>query len=414
MMELKEIGSMYNWIPDYVTKSKKKDRIIIDDMTLEGDCEEMAGITISEADKIEIATRLSDIGVDRLSVLGYSPMPPPEEIRIVEKIVDLGLPIKLGAFTKTQEEIELAANIGLSYVTILVNVNEDSAYYVGKTGADIIDRCRQLTSLSKDLGLYTVFMGMDSTRSKLNFLKNVVLSVQEYCDEICIGGSGVISPFGYRYLIEEVGKWTNLPLSVHIHNHSSMAVANALGVVLGGVSVLQTTVNGMGEKSGVLPLEEVAVALPMHLGVSTGIKLDKLKSLSDFVARVTGVPTSIHKPSVGEYTFAVPETEEIQQSNYERAKKGSIESYFVPPPRLVGNKMRFSIGRKCNKYTVLYNLGINGWTAEPSTIEEIIEAVRRKANAQKGYYLMEEEDFMKMVKEGGYELIPLKKKLGTK
>jgi isopropylmalate/homocitrate/citramalate synthase len=393
MIELKEIGSMYNWIPDYIAKSKKKDRIIIDDMTLEGDCEEMAGITI----------------------LGYSPMPPPEEIRTVEKILDLDLPVKIGSFTKTKEEIELAANIGLSYVTILVSVNVDSSYYLGKTGADIIDRCKQLTSLSKDLGLYTVFMGMDSTRTKLNFLKNVVLSVQDYCDEICIGDSrGVISPFGYRYLIEEVGKWTNLPLSVHIHSHSSMAVANALGVVLGGVSVLQTTVNGMGEYSGILPLEEVAVALPMHLGVSTGIKLDKLKSLSDFVARATGVPTSIHKPSVGEYAFAVPETEEIQQSNYERAKKGPIENYGTPPPKLVGNKLRFSIGRKCNKYTVLYNLGINGWTAKPSTIKEIVEAVRRKAYAQKGHYLMEEEDFMKMVKEGEYELIPIKKKLGTK
>ncbi|MFC1803729.1 hypothetical protein ACFL0D_07175 [Thermoproteota archaeon] len=414
MIELKEMGSMWNWVPDYVTKSKKKDRIIIDDMTLEGDCEEMAGITISEADKIEIATRLSDIGVDRLSVLGYSPMPPPEEIRTVEKIVDLGLPIKLGAFAKTQEEIELASRIGLWGVTILVNVN-DTNLPIGRTRAEIIEKIKHLTMYAKEEGLYTIFMGMSSTRASPEFLKNVILSVQEYCDEICIGDStGVISPFGYRYLIEEVGKWTNLPLSVHIHNHSSMAVANALGVVLGGVSVLQTTVNGMGEYSGILPLEEVAVALPMHLGVSTGIKLDKLKSLSDFVARATGVPTSIHKPSVGEYTYSVPETEEIQQSYYQSAKIGPIDESQTPPPKLVGNKMRFSIGRKCNKYTVLYNLGINGWTAEPSTINEIIEAVRRKAYAQKGYYLMEEGDFMKMVKEAEYELIPIKKKLGTK
>ncbi|MFC1803386.1 hypothetical protein ACFL0D_05405 [Thermoproteota archaeon] len=414
MMDIKEIGSLYNWVPDYIAKSKKKDRIIIDDMTLEGDCEEMAGITISEEDKIEIATRLSDIGVDRLSVLGYSPMPPPEEIRTVEKIVDLGLPIKLGAFAKTQEEIEIAARIGLWGVTILVSVSNPQIEHAGDR-ANVVEKIRQLTSFAKDQGLYAIFLAGSSTNTRPEFLKEVILEVQENCDELCIADStGVISPFGYRYLVEEVGKWTNLPLSVHIHNHSSMAVANALGVVLGGVSVLQTTVNGMGEYSGVLPLEEVAVALPMHLGVSTGIKLDKLKSLSDFVARATGVPTSIHKPVVGEYTFAVPETEQIQQSNYERAKIGPIDNFGTPPPKLVGNKRRFSIGRKCNEYTVLYNLGINGWTAEPSTIKEIVEAVRRKAHAQKGYYLMEEEDFMKMVKEAEYELIPIKKKLGTK
>ncbi|MFC1803209.1 hypothetical protein ACFL0D_04490, partial [Thermoproteota archaeon] len=68
MSDFSKYGSPLNWLPEYIQKSKKKDTVIIDDLTLEGDCEEMAGTYISEADKIEIATRLSDIGVDRLSV----------------------------------------------------------------------------------------------------------------------------------------------------------------------------------------------------------------------------------------------------------------------------------------------------------------------------------------------------------
>jgi isopropylmalate/homocitrate/citramalate synthase len=276
--------SFYNWLPESVKRSKEKDTIIIDDLTLEGDCEEMAGVTISEADKIEIATRLSDIGVDRLSVLGYSPMPPPEEIRTVEKIVDLGLPIKLGAFAKTQEEIELASRIGLWGVTILVSSGEDG----------VIEKSRHLNSIAKDEGLYTILMAMGSTSISPESLKEIVLSVQDSCDELCIGDSaGCIHPWGMQLLIEKVASWTDLPLSVHLHNHTSMAVANALGAVLGGVSVLQTTVNGVGESAGMLALEEVAVALPFHLGVSTGVKLEGLKDLSDFVARATGVPISI-------------------------------------------------------------------------------------------------------------------------
>jgi methanogen homocitrate synthase len=403
----KKYASLYNWLPESVKKSQKKDTVLIDDLTLEGECEEMAGITLSEMDKIEIATRLSDLGVPRLSVLGHSPMPPLEEIRIVEKILDLGLPIKIGSFVRTQEEIEIASQLGLFGVTILVIVNE---YLLppGKTIVDIIEQSEHLTSFAKDEGLYTSFMAMDSTRTELETLKEVILEVKNNCDELCIADSvGVASPWGFRYLIEQVSSWTKLSLSVHLHNHTSMAVANALAAVLGGASVLHTTVNGLGEFSGLLPLEEMAVALPIHLGVSTGIRLEGLKDISDLVSRATGVPISIHKPAVGDYTFAVPETEDIQQFFFERAKQGPINEILTYPPDFVGNRIRFSIGRQCNVYTVRYNLDSNGWTAPPSTIQAIVEAVRRRANEKEGHYIMEESDFIKMIKEEGFELTRL-------
>ncbi|MFC1803992.1 hypothetical protein ACFL0D_08535, partial [Thermoproteota archaeon] len=328
---------------------------------------------------------------------------------IVEKIVDLGLPIKLGAFAKTQEEIEIATRIGLWGVTILVSVSE-SRIERAEDRANVIEKIRQLTSLAKDEGLYTIFMPMSSTNTRPEFLKEVILAVQENCDELCIADSrGSVSPFGYRYLIEHVGSYTTLPLSTHIHNHSSMAMANALGAVLGGASVLQTCVNGVGENSGILPLEEVAVALPMHLGVSTGIKLEGLKGLSDFVASALGIPISIHKPVVGDYTFAIPEVF-FDRSYKDRKEGGYLDGTHPYPPELVGNKEYVPLGRKCNDYIVRYHLGIRGWTASPSTIQAIVEAVRSRASEAKGYYLMEESDFMKMVQKKGFELIPILEK----
>jgi methanogen homocitrate synthase len=403
----KRYASLYNWLPESIKNSKKKNTVIIDDLTLEGECEEMAGITISETDKIEIATRLSELGVPRMSVLGHSPMPPIEEIQIVEKILDLGLPIKIGSFARTQEEIEIASQLGLFGVTILVIVNE-ALLPPGKTIADMIEKSERLTSYAKDEGLYTSFMAMDSTRTELKTLKKFIYEIEDNCDELCIADSlGVASPWGFRYLIEQVSNWTKRSLSVHLHNHTSMAVANALAAVLGGASVLHTTVNGLGEFSGLLSMEEMAVALPIHLGVSTEIKLEGLKEISDLVTRATGVPISIHKPAVGDYSFAIPETEEIQQLFFEKAKKGPVNEIITYPPEFVGNRIRFSIGRHCNEYTVRYNLGINGWTAPPLTIQAIVETVRRLANEKEGHYIMEESDFIKMVKEEGFELTRL-------
>ena len=407
MSELRRYGSRYNWMDDSLRESSLPRSVLVHDLTLEGDGEEMAGVRISEPDMIEIAKRLSALGVPRISVLGNSPRPTIEEVASAEKIVSLGLPTKLGAFVKTEAEIETAVQIGLWGVTILVGVN-DALLPGDMTGADIIERSRRMTRHAKERGLHSCFMAMDSTRTRPEFLKEVVLAVEPDCDEITIADSaGVVSPYGIRYLIREVTSWTDRPIQVHCHNHSSMAVANALAAILGGASVVHTTVNGIGELSGLCSLEEFAVAGSMHLGVSTGIDLEGLKDLSDLVARASGVPVSIHKPAVGEHSFYLPETEDIQEAFHELARLGRLEDGLPYPPRLVGNEWHMAIGRKCNEFTVRHHLSRQGWVAEPSTIREIVAEVRRRAESGGPYYLIKESDFLSLVTQGGYALRPL-------
>lgn len=402
--DLSRYGSPYNWQAPSLQQRSLPQRITIHDLTLEGDGEEMAGVKISQSDKIDLAKRLSDLGIPRLSVLGYSPMPPIEEIHTAEKIVALDLPVKLGSFVKTTEEIELAAKIGLWGVTILVMTNE-AALPLGKTGKDVVAKIQSLTQLAKSLGLHTCFMAMDATRARPEFLQDIIQGVNPLCDEICIADSlGVASPYGFQFLIEQVRQWTDLPLQVHCHNHSSMAVANGLAAVLGGATILHTTVNGLGEFAGLLALEEIAVALAMHLNVSTSVQMDHLKELSEFVSQITGVPVPIQKPAVGRGAFCIPETEEIQEAFYALVEKGNLKDCLTYPPELVGNHLSMSIGRRCNEYTVRYNLESRGWTANSDTIQAIINAVRARAEQQTGYYLMDEDAFFDWVFKQGFPL----------
>jgi len=402
--ELAPYASPYNWLAPSVRPAKKPARVAVHDLTLEGDGEEMAGAILSEADRIAIAKRLSDIGVRRLSILGNSPLPSDGDIRCAEKIVALGLPVQLGAFVKTKEEIDIAKRIGLWGVDILVGVN-DNLLPRGKTGADIIDRCKALTGYARQQGLHTCLMGMDSTRTRPEFLKSVLATLEPYVDEFTIGDSlGTISPYGLRYLIELVTTWTAKPVQVHLHNHSSMAIANALAAVLGGASTIQTTVNGLGEFTGLVALEEFAVASQMHLDVPTGIDLSQLTGLSDFVASAIGIPISIQKPVVGQAAFCVPETEEIQEVYWELEQQGRVEESFTYPPRLVGNRYKISIGRRCNRYTVLYQLAKLGWTADDLTVARIVAAVRKSMKDRRGFALMTDDEFKALVERGGFAL----------
>jgi isopropylmalate/homocitrate/citramalate synthase len=407
MSDLSRYGSLYNRLGEPATARRPRS-VLIHDLTLEGDGEEMAGVRISTADRTAIARALSELGVPRLSVLGNSPMPSAEDIRSAEQIIALDLPAKLGSFVKTKEEIDLAARIGLWGVTILVGVN-DALLPPGVTGADVIERSRALTSRAKEAGLHTCFMGMDATRTRPEFLQQVILALEPSCDEFTLGDSlGVIAPWGLRHLVELATAWTKLPIQVHLHNHTSMGVANALAATLGGAAIIQTTVNGMGEFTGLVALEEFAVAASLHLGVTTGVDLKGLQAVSELVANATGVRPHLQKPVVGRVAFCIPETEEIQQAYWGLAETGRLEEGLPYPPRLVSNSVHMSIGSRCNEYTVRYNLAVRGWTASPTTIERILRAVRERAAAAEGYYLMSEAEFADLLEQGGYELSPLR------
>ncbi|MEQ8964968.1 MAG: hypothetical protein RID91_04015 [Azospirillaceae bacterium] len=399
-------ASPYNAMAEAGRIDRTAARVEIHDLTLEGDGEEMAGVWITEADKVDIARRLADIGVPRLSVLGNSPRPTATDIRIAEKIVACDLPVLLGAFVKTREEIDIAANIGLAGVTMLVGAN-DALLPPGEDGDTILDKARTLTGHARKRGLHTCFMAMDATRSRPEFLRALLAAVEPDCDEITIADSlGVASPFGFRHLIELVATWTALPVQVHCHNHSSMAVANALAAVAGGARVVHTTVNGVGELAGQVPLEEFVVAAGLHLDLDTGIETPALKALSDRVVAATGVPVAPQKPATGARAFCIPETEEIQQVYWELSQRGQMEEGLTYSPSLVGNRLYMSIGRRCNEFTVRYHLAENGLTADDAVIDAIAGAVREASARQQGYYLMDEGAFITLVREGGFAVRP--------
>ena len=129
--------------------------------------------------------------------------------------------------------------------------------------------------------------------------------------------------------------------------------------------------------------------------------------LSQLVSRAIGIEPNIQKPAVGEAAFCVPETEEIEQVYWELHQESRIEEAFTYPPRLVGNRYRMSIGRRCNPYTVLYNLVVLGYTADGDTVARIVAAVRARMQDRTGFALMDEEEFRMLATTGGFALQPL-------
>ena len=194
---------------------------------------------------------------------------------------------------------------------------------------------------------------------------------------------------------------------MHCHNHTGVAVANALAAVRAGADIVHTAVNGWGEFAGQTALEELAVALQMHLGLSAGLRLDQLTGLSAYVAAAAGLPLPVNKPVTGAAAFAIPETEEIQEAFSIAAAAGELDAALTFPPAAVGNRVLMSMGRKCNRYTVAFALAELGLAASADELERIAEGVRRCAGRQRGHYLMAVDEFGSLLEEGGFAVSPL-------
>ncbi len=112
--------------------------------------------------------------------------------------------------------------------------------------------------------------------------------------------NGSANPFSVHAAVERLRNEVEVPIFFHGHNDLGLATANALAAVHAGAQGLDVTTNGLGDRAGNASLEQVALAL--HLGgLTTGVKLERLKELSEIVEQESGVPVSKLAPVVGEF-----------------------------------------------------------------------------------------------------------------
>ncbi|MEI8633965.1 hypothetical protein P4S72_21590 [Vibrio sp. PP-XX7] len=107
---------------------------------------------------------------------------------------------------------------------------------------------------------------------------------------------GVLDPFSTREKIARLRAGTAMEIEMHAHNDLGLATANTLAAFDAGATSANTTINGLGERAGNAPLEEVAVALHVLKKGVSGIDLAQLPGVCGYTSRVSGRQTSHRKP----------------------------------------------------------------------------------------------------------------------
>lgn len=370
--------------------------VILCDVTMR-DGEQTPGVAFTLTEKIELAKKLDAIGVPQIQVgiAGSS-----KNIRKeVETICQLGLASKTevmtrGTFEGWQKDIEAAlgcrGDILHSYLPMSSYIR---SMYAPLSDEQMLQRADHIIQHAQKLGAKIINISLlDATRAEENFLLAMIRRVADKgVDRIRIADTvGTATPEGISYLIrricQTVGHLKKQPLiGLHCHNDFGLALANVFAGVKAGATLIDVSVNGLGERSGNPSLAEVAMGLEILYKVKTHIRLDHLYELAKLVERISGLPIPTNKPFVGEYVFADESDAHVAAILKEPFAFQGVR------PELLGNKRRFVVGKSAGPNVL--NLKSKEWGLKVSQelYPKIMERIREKSEKQKGKILTDEE-----------------------
>lgn len=297
--------SEYNYRDDIQSAFDHNKTIHFYDTTLR-DGEQSVGVCFTPEEKFEIACKLDELGVSRIES-GF-PRVSDDDTRAVKRILDAGLNAEIWGFARCMiPDIDAHIELGTEHILIEISTSDLKMKAYGFDRDKVKERVAGAVKHAKENGMKTVnFFAVDSTRSDLDFLKEVyTVAIDAGADEISLVDTiGACSPEAVEYLIREVKScFPGVPLHWHGHNDFGMATASAVAAVRAGADWVQGTINGMGERAGNADICEVALALQSLYKVPVKLDLSKAREISKIVQQAGNYTVDGWKPVVGEYLY---------------------------------------------------------------------------------------------------------------
>jgi 2-isopropylmalate synthase len=291
------------------------DRVLIFDTTLR-DGEQAAGVAFSARDKLEIAERLAAARVDVVEA-GF-PVSSPGEFEAVRGVARAVRDTRICALARAvPKDVEAAGEAlrGAAAPRIHVFVNASDvqlAHQLRATRESVVGMVAAMVARARDFTDDVEFSPMDATRADRGFVAELAATaLRAGARTLNVPDTvGFALPDAVRALFEflraEVPGLAEAVLSFHGQDDLGLATANSLAAVAGGARQVEVAVNGIGERAGNTPFEEVVMALRVHgaaLGVATGVDTRAIHGLSVLVAERSGIPVPPNKAVVGGNAF---------------------------------------------------------------------------------------------------------------
>ncbi len=371
----------------------KRKQIIFMDSTLR-DGEQAPGAAMTQAQKVEIAERLAQMGVDVIEAgFACSSQEDWNAVRaIAEKVASPTTKICSLARCNPRD-IALAAqaiapaierNAGRIHVFVATS-EKHMATKLGKTPQEVLEMIDSGVRCARQYCSDVEFSAEDAFNSDRAFLAQCIqTAVKAGATTINLPDTvGEAVHFQYyefiKEMIERADVSPDIIFSVHCHNDKGFATANSLFGLSAGACQVECCMNGIGERAGNAALEEIAIAVKTSSEVYPfDFQLDttQIKSVSEVVEQYTGFAVPNCKPVVGKTAFT--HGSGIHQDGVIKAWETGVECiYGAVDPRLAGCEERLAITRHSGVRAVMYTLKQDNIWITPEQAREVLNIVKR-------------------------------------
>ena len=278
-------------------KNPRKIRVL--DSTLrEG--EQHPGVSFTNKQRIQIAWMLDYFGVDQIEI---SPVVSKDHKEATKTIIKQGLKADIVSHGRAlKEDIDISLSCDAKWCAAYLGISDIHLKDKLRISRDeAIDRAVETVEYAKSHGLKIRFTVEDGSRAEPEFLLKVCKAIEDAgVDRISLPDTvGIMRPIGMYNFVKTVKDVIDVPLDAHVHNDIGFAVANAFSACDAGVDQIHTTIDGIGERTGIPPLAEVAVALTYLYKSPNDFRLDMLLDLSRLIEDYTSIKPYDSKPIVG-------------------------------------------------------------------------------------------------------------------
>lgn len=365
--------------------------VVVYDSTLR-DGEQMPGVAFSLEQKVSIATLLDKIGVPQIEA-GF-PAVSEGEFNSIREITSLGLNADILALSRViKRDIDAAVESGVDMALLFIATSDlHLQYKLKKPRECVINMAVEAIEYCKERGIKASMSSEDSTRSDLEFLVELFKASEEAgADRLGLTDTvGCATPDAITTIVEKVVREVNVPVSLHLHNDFGMSLINAIAGVRSGAKAITTTVNGIGERAGNVPLEQFVVSMKYLYGTDLGIDTTRLKELSEMVSTYAGRIMPQNQPLVGENAFA------HESGIHVAAVLNCPLTYECIPPEAVGNHRQLRMGKHSGITYIKKRIEDLGYVASEEHICEVLLRVKEKGE-ENG--IVSDKEFRKIVEK---------------
>lgn len=390
--------SPWNFLPEVKKELPAGKKIKLHDVTLR-DGEQQTAVVFRREEKVAIAKQLDAVGVQRIEA--GMPAVSEQDKAAISDIANLGLKAEIFAFGRCiPEEVATVKACGCKGIVVEIPASDhliEHAY--GWTFDRAMKASIDTTLAAKEAGLYTVFFTIDSTRTEVNRLLDIVerVATEGHMDAFTIADTfGVTTPEAVYFVVKKVMERLKKPVEIHCHQDFGLGVANTIYALAAGASVAHTTVTGLGERAGNVPMEDVVMSLLCLYGLDLGIKTEKLCELSRFVMEKAKVTQPPNRPIVGDKLY---EVESGIIAGWVRLAREKFPLEYVPfSPELVGQKpVSIVLGKNSGPPSMLEWCEKLGVTATEEERMAMLAKVKAKSFEKKD--LLTDDEFKAIVEQ---------------